>query len=182
MGCSSEVGLDYHYPNLTDRDREQQQKVLRDVVPLAAEAGLPVVVHCRGSGDDRASTECMHILHLHLPCLAKIHRHCYSGDSDEARDWTTRFSNICFGFTPTLLRSQRHEHLDYLVRVLDSGRIHLETDAPYLALPGGRPEQGHTWLLPVVTSKIADLKGVDVDLIWRASTECARRVYGLPRP
>ena len=73
-----EIGLDYHYP---EPPREVQQRVFRRQLGLAAEAKLPVIVHCR-----EAWQECIAILEEQWARTGQGGiLHCFSGSMDDAR-------------------------------------------------------------------------------------------------
>jgi TatD DNase family protein len=55
--------------------------------------------------------------------------------------------------------------------------IVLETDCPYLAPEPHRGKRNDSSLLPLVATKISEIKGVSVDEIIRITTENAYNVY-----
>ena len=58
-------------------------------------------------------------------------------------------------------------------------RILLETDSPYLPPVPFRGERNDSGKLRYIAEKIAEVKGVGVEAIARASSENARRLFGL---
>ena len=70
-----EIGLDYHYEDIP---RALQQKAFRAQMALAAELGLPVIVHERDAhADGMAIVE-------EFPCVRGVF-HCYSGSLEMAQ-------------------------------------------------------------------------------------------------
>lgn len=99
-----EVGLDYAKDPQKDASaRDEQHKLLDQLLPLAADSNMPVVIHCRDRGSGSAASDCCKILQRHLPPDHQIHLHCYSYGLQEMLMWTKSFYNLSFGFTATLL-------------------------------------------------------------------------------
>lgn len=173
-----EIGLDF-----TDHGRsaQAQMNLLEEMLPLAVEFGLPVIIHCRDGDRVSAGEDCRDILGEHLPKLHPIHLHCYSGGLEEFHLWQEAFPNLCFGFTATLLREPRHPELEDVVRQVPAGKLLLETDAPYLVPPRFRRSSRfcHPWMLSEVAARVASLKGVPVSAVIEASAVCAARLYRL---
>jgi len=93
-----EVGLDYSgtFVDLADI----QKSVLRCQISLALELNLPLVIHCRDADED-----CLDILKEMVPRDWRIHRHCFTQDTDTALRWTQEFSNMFVGFTPLICKN-----------------------------------------------------------------------------
>ena len=176
-----EVGLDYHRSS-SQLQQEHQRRFLHRVCTIAADVRMPVVVHCRGPQRDSASADCLEVLKATLSASHPVHRLCYMGGGGglaEAETWIEAFPNVIFGLTPKLLSSQRHPELFNVVGSISSGRIVLESDAPYLPPPGAGAI-GHPWQLRVLAEQVAQIKRMPDDLVIAASTRCAQRFYCLP--
>src|SRR5207249_12056739 len=73
-----EIGLDYFYDH---SPREIQQKVFRDQMALAAQAKLPIIIHCRDAWSD-----CLNILEeAWRPSGLGGILHCFSSTLEDAR-------------------------------------------------------------------------------------------------
>ena len=66
-----------------------------------------------------------------------------------------------------------------LVAELPLGRLLLETDCPYLAPQAHRGKRNEPAYLTWVGAEIADLKELDIRDVAGATTENARRLFGL---
>ena len=60
-------------------------------------------------------------------------------------------------------------------------RILLETDCPYMAPEPHRGERNDSSYLPLVTAKIAELKGVAIEEVERITEENARKLFSRVR-
>ena len=73
-----EIGLDYFYDH---SPRETQHRVFRDQMELAAEAKLPIIIHCR-----EAWSDCLNLLEEHWkPTGLGGILHCFSSTLEDAQ-------------------------------------------------------------------------------------------------
>lgn len=100
-----------------------QERAFDAQVRLAAELGLPVVVHVRDSGSP---------VRERLRALPRVRGqiHCYSEGPAEVAEWVRLGFSVSFSGTLTFPRSA---HLGAAVRQAPADRLLFETDAPYLA-------------------------------------------------
>lgn len=59
------------------------------------------------------------------------------------------------------------------------GRLVLETDAPYLAPHPYRGKQNSPALLPIIASKLAEVKNVEESEVWKITSDNAKRIFKL---
>ncbi|XP_062605129.1 putative deoxyribonuclease TATDN2 [Saccostrea cucullata] len=136
----------------------RQRAFLREILPLAKDMDLTLVVHCRDLHSGYAAREFLALLEeLGLTDL-RIHRHCYIGSPEEAIAWMERLPNVKFGFTSSLLGL--FETADALC-AMPMERILLESDAPYLP-PTSRMDVNTPWALLPVAERVAKLKRTTV--------------------
>src|SRR5262245_33759001 len=115
-----ETGLDYYYDNAP---RNVQRKLLSLHMQLAADLGLPIVVHSRQADDDTIAA----IRSVEGEVLGVLH--CFAGGADllevgiEA-GWMVSFSG--------LITFKNYEGVD-LIRTVPPEQLLVETDSPYLA-------------------------------------------------
>jgi TatD DNase family protein len=165
-----EIGLDYHYPQPPP---EVQQRVFRRQLDLAAEAKLPVIIHCRQAWGD-----CLRILaEQWAPTNLGGILHCFSGTLDDAR------RAIGFGFLVSFAGNVTYPKAAALRSVaaqLPPDCLLAETDCPYLApqrFRGKRNEPAH---VAEVVRALAALHQAPEDALAAALLENFRNLFRLP--
>jgi TatD DNase family protein len=161
-----ETGLDYHYDN---SPRDVQRRSFTRHLELAAETGLPVVVHSREAEADTVAA---------LRAAGRAVRgvmHCFSGgtallEAALERDWYVSFAGV--------ITFRNFQGADLLRRVpLD--RLLLETDGPYLAPVPHRGRRNEPAWLAATCAAAASLRGEDLTVLADASERNAHRFYRL---
>ena len=159
-----EIGLDYHYEDIP---RELQQVAFRKQMALAAELGLPAIVHERDAhGDGMAIVE-------EFPAVQGVF-HCYSGSPEMAKWLIDRGWYI--GFTGVLTFKNARKALE-VAAALPLERIVLETDCPYMAPEPFRGKRNHPGYLYRMAERLAELRGISPEEIGRITTENGKRLY-----
>ncbi|MBN1660884.1 MAG: TatD family hydrolase [Anaerolineae bacterium] len=171
-----EIGLDFY------RDRsphDVQRRAFRAQLAWAAALGKPVVIHDRDAHDE--------VMSILVDWAAGLKRtplagragvlHTFSGDVSMAR------RALAAGFYisvsgPVTYKNARD--LPDVVRTVPLDRLLVETDCPFLAPEPHRGKRNEPAYVSFVASRIADLKGVPIDQVARATTENARRLFQLP--
>jgi len=173
-----EMGLDYYREAKDDAALRQQQKDLFWAqLELAKERKLPVVIHNRF-----AETDILEILDAHAESLPKEWRpwgvmHCFSGDEKFAFDCIEM--GLLISYTGILTFKNATALRDVAAKVsLD--HVMLETDAPYLAPVPHRGKRNESSYVPLIAEVLAQVKGVSVEEVARATTGNARRLFRLP--
>ncbi|MFZ1752480.1 MAG: TatD family hydrolase [Caldilineaceae bacterium] len=174
-----EIGLDYYWDKVTPA---QQAVAFRAQLALAAELGLPVIIHNRDASDDVAAIleEWVQSKQFHnSPLAARPYAgvlHAFGGDlalAERAYRW-----NFVLGIAgPVTFKNARQMH--ELVPQLRADRLLIETDAPYLTphpFRGKRNEPGHVAL---VAEKVAGLLDKSVDETSRRTSTLALTFFGL---
>ena len=168
-----ECGLDYHYLN---SPRDAQRAVLAEQLALARELGLPVSLHVRDDGP-RAYDELLEIWRAETRGDVPGVLHCYTHDLAFAL--RALDENLLVSFSG-IVTFKNAETLREVARSLPLDRILVETDAPFLAPEGRRGQRNEPAWVALVGEAIARLRGIEVGALARATTENARRFYGLP--
>ncbi len=167
-----EIGLDYHYP---EPPREIQQRVFQRQLELAAEAKLPVIIHCREAWED-----CLRILaEQWAPTGLRGILHCFSGSLDEAR------RAIGFGFLVSFAGNVTYPKAAVLRSIaaqlpLDS--LVAETDCPYLAPQRFRGKRNEPAYVGEVVRVLAALYQIAEDALAESLRENFRNLFRLPLP
>jgi TatD DNase family protein len=172
-----EIGLDY-YRDLAPRPA--QRRVFGEQLDLAAEVGKPVVVHDRDAHGDvrrmlRQWSENM------TRSNGKLSRplgviHCYSGDQAMAEELFQLGFLISVAGPVTYENARR---LQELVGRLPLDKLLVETDCPFLSPHPYRGQRNEPARVRLVASKIAEIKGVPLREVARATTDNAARVFRL---
>lgn len=160
-----EIGLDYYYDN---SPRETQQEVFRKQLSLAEEFGLPVEVHTRDAEEDTVE------ILSEFKDRVKGVIHCFSGSSwlaQKALDlgWNLSFSGI--------LTFKKAEELRQICIATPLDRLHVETDAPYLAPVPHRGKKNQPAYVIHTAEKVAELKGVDLEELARQTRQNALQMF-----
>jgi len=164
-----ETGLDKHW------DRAPftlQQEFFERHLLLARERRLPIVIHAR---------ECLRELLDQLsrqPTPMDGVLHSFTGTWAEADEGIGLGLHISFAGMITFQNATLDALRDVAARV-PLERLLVETDSPYLSphpLRGRRNEPAH---VIHTAAKIAQLRGMTIDELARATTSNARRLFGL---
>jgi TatD DNase family protein len=139
----------------------------------AFERNLPVVIHCRDSAQD--------ILAL-LEALGRpMHGVLHSFTGDRALAGRFLDLGLHLGFAGQVTFSNKS--LDSLREVaahMPLDRVLLETDSPYLAPHPHRGRGNEPAYMAFTAERIAELRGISVAALAKATTANARRLFGLP--
>ncbi len=158
-----EIGLDYY----RDRaPRELQKKIFIDQLSIAADRGLPVVIHNRDATADVLDilAEWTSGLERLNPDLAKHPGvlHSYSSDLASARKAITYGFDI--GFTGPLTFKKADE-LREVAASIPVENILIETDAPFLAPQPKRGSRNEPSYVRFVAEKLAELRELSIESI-----------------
>ncbi|MCI0498531.1 MAG: TatD family hydrolase [Planctomycetales bacterium] len=164
-----ETGLDYYYLHST---AENQQRIFRAHLDIAAKLQRPVVIHTREAFDDTMS-----ILDDFAGRLKGVVIHCYGGDADQTRQVLERGFYISFTGTITFKRS---EALRKVAKTIPPDRVMIETDCPFISPDPVRNIRPNEPALLVHTAQcLADLYGLPLDDFARQTTQTSRTFFGL---
>lgn len=181
MIAIGECGLDYYrLPQDVPRELviEKQKQVFKKHLDLADELGLPVIVHCRDAHDD-----VYEILKEYCE-KGKLKKrgvlHCFTAGRREAFRYIDLGFYIALGGVITF-KSRRPEHLELLetARAIPLERVVIETDAPYLTPDPFRGKRNEPLYVKFVAEKLADLRSMTYDEIASATTQNAKKLFGL---
>lgn len=166
-----ETGLDYYYEH---SPRELQQEFLKRYLKLALECKLPVVIHCREAFTDffRILDEHYVVNGVHAPGVL----HCFTGTLEEAKEVVARGWFLSLSGIVTYPKSIE---LKEVARAVPLENLVIETDTPYLAPQRQRGKKNQPAFLVETAQTIAELKGVPLETLARATSENARRLFSL---
>jgi TatD DNase family protein len=162
-----ECGLDYHYDN---SPRREQRRAFAEQLSLAAELGVPVVVHTRDAEDDTramvteaGSTGVVGVLH------------CYTGSHELASaaiamGWYVSFSGII---------TFRNWKDDELIRLVPDDRLLAESDSPYLAPVPNRGKRNEPAWVGYTVARLAAARNDDGARLAAIVSDNARTFFKL---
>ena len=159
-----EIGLDYHYRT---HDPDVQRQVYRRQLAMAAELGLPAIVHDREAHDDVLAA-----LADRGPAPTVLH--CYSGDADMASQAAPLG---CFFGIAGVVAFKNAEETRRAVAALPRDRALAETDCPYLAPPPHRGRRNEPAYLPLVIDGIAAVWGLPPAEVAALTAANTRRLF-----
>jgi TatD DNase family protein len=164
-----EIGLDF-FRNLSPP--EIQTRCFAEQLAIAADLGLPVIIH-----DRDAHHQTVAILKNWQGSMGGV-IHCFSGDAAMAVSCLEMGFYISIAGPVTFAKSER---LHEVVRQVPLNRLLIETDAPYLTPQPHRGKRNEPAYVALTAKKVAELKGLSVPKVGRASTDNAIKLFGLPK-
>jgi TatD DNase family protein len=145
-----ETGLDYHYNNAP---KETQIAAFRAQLQIAQNLGLPVEIHTRDAEPDTMKV---------LADFSGGRRgllHCFTGTWEMAKFGLDHGYDISISGVVTFKNA---EDLRNVVRQVPLDRLHVETDAPFLAPIPHRGKKNQPAWVTHTAQLVADLKGVSL--------------------
>ncbi|MDR2422371.1 MAG: TatD family hydrolase [Deltaproteobacteria bacterium] len=164
-----EIGLDFyrlHSPAKT------QERVFAELLDLAAQLNLPVVVHTR-----EAFKETMAILKPRRAALSRVLIHCFTGSWAEAQAYA---SLGCHFSIPGVLTFPKSTELRATVARIPRDLLLMETDGPYLAPVPRRGKRNEPAFLTHSLQALAETIGLSPLETARLTAQNAIRFFGLP--
>ncbi|MCB1736856.1 MAG: TatD family hydrolase [Gammaproteobacteria bacterium] len=161
-----ECGLDYYLP---ERDLRAQRNVFEQQLEIAAEFGLPVIVHARRAVDDVIAA-----LKRHPGLRADIHS--FAGSEVQARRLVDMGAMLGIGASVQFDRAQR---LRRIVTDLPLSSLLVETDAPDQPGPDRRGQRNEPLFVAKVVACIADLRGISWDAVAEQTRSNALELFAI---
>jgi TatD DNase family protein len=166
-----EIGLEYYYDFV---DKDTQKSVFAWHLDLAAETGLPALIHSRD-----AERECIEMFRAARERNPEGNLngvlHCFSENPDIMKEAVEAGLMVSFTGNITFKKFSNLESVEQVP--LD--KFMIETDAPYMAPVPHRGKRNEPALVGEVAKKIAEVKKMKVEDIVRHTTENALRFFKL---
>ncbi len=144
-----EIGLDYYW---TKDNKDKQIYVFKNMLKIAKENKLPVIVHCR-----KAFLDTYNLLKEYN---IKGILHCYSGSIEMAHKFIKLGFLLGIGGVITFKNAKE---LTGVVKEIDLSNFSLETDSPYLSPEPYRGKTNSPSNINLVAKKIAQIKQIKED-------------------
>ena len=165
-----EIGLDY-YRDLSPRD--VQRTTFRQQLDLAADLGLPAILHDRDAHEDVLSTlDAWRAGNSAVPCLF----HAFSGHVAMAQRVLKMGYYLAIGGPVTFHNAGE---LRQVAATVPLERLVVETDCPYLTPHPHRGKRNEPAHVTLVVEKVALLRRDSVERVAQQTTQNARALFGL---
>jgi TatD DNase family protein len=169
-----ECGLDY-FRNFSPPEIQREMFELQ--LKLAVETGKPVFLHQRDAHGDFLA-----ILRLYRPRLSRAVVHCFTGTTQELRDYLELDCHI--GITGWICDERRGQSVQESVKLVPADKLMIETDAPYLIPRDLRPKppthRNEPVYLPHICAVVARHLGKTSADVARQTSHVTRRFFTLP--
>ena len=159
-----ESGLDYHYKLSS---REDQKKLFAQLVRIAKEFKLPLIVHGRESYEDIIEI-------LKAEGKSKGVFHSFSGNIEQA-NWAIK--NGFYVAFAGMLTFKKAMNIVEIATAVPIEHILLETDCPYLTPEPFRGKRNEPAYIKYVAEKLAKIKGSTVEEVGRITTQNAKTLF-----
>jgi TatD DNase family protein len=162
-----ETGLDYFRTG--EDGRAAQHESFAAHIELAKRLGKTLMIHDRDAHDD-----ILKILDREgVP--DRLVMHCFSGDTEFARECVNRGAFLSFAGVVTFKNAQS---LRDALAVTPLDRVLVETDAPYLTPSPHRGQPNASYLIPHTVRKMAGVLNISVAELCDALNTNANRAFG----
>lgn len=162
-----EIGLDYFYDH---SPRDVQKEVFRRQMELAADARLPIIIHCRPSNNsENAWDDTLDMLRAHwAPSGLQGILHCFTGE------WKHAQAALDIGFYISFAGNvsfPKAENIRDAAKQVPLDRMLIETDSPYLAPVPHRGKRNEPAFVVNTAEAIAQLRHTTKEEIGRKTAE-----------
>lgn len=163
-----EIGLDYYYDH---SPRDTQHKVFREMIKLAREVGLPIIIHDRDAHEDTLRI----VKEENAGEIGGVF-HCYSGSWPLAQEILELGFYLALGGALTFKNARKAVEV---VREIPLEKLLIETDCPYLTPVPYRGKRNEPAYVIQVAEAIAAIKGLSVEKVARATLANGKRLFGI---
>lgn len=163
-----EVGLDFYW---STEFAEQQIGAFRQMLRIAQERDLPVIVHNRNATEATLKV----LSQMRGKGLRGVF-HAYGGSIETFRelqrlgDWYVGIGGVA---------TFKKASIGQTVKDIPLERIVLETDSPYLTPVPHRGERNESAYIPLIAQKIAQVKGISLEEVAKITTHNAKTLFGI---
>lgn len=169
-----EIGLDYYYLKRSSQfshcpSREEQIFCFEQMLDLALELRLPVIIHSR-----EADADLIALLKSYAGSLRGV-VHCFAGDYEFARKILDLGFLISFTGNITFKKSTVSE----VIEKIPLGSIMIETDSPLLCPEPFRGQRNEPMHVVEVAKKIAEIKNIALSEVETSTSKKATSFFKL---
>jgi TatD DNase family protein len=171
-----ETGLDYYRLNgRSIADMEWQRERFRLHIRAARQLQKPLVIHTRSSSADTLALLRDEGESGGAGCAGGVF-HCFTESMEVAKAALDMGFYISFSGIVTFKTAQ---DLRDVAAIVPLDRMLIETDSPYLAPVPYRGKTNNPSYVPFVAKQLAAVRGVDVEVIARATSDNFSRLFGV---
>ena len=172
-----ECGLDYSWKN--NVPEHIQQDVFARQLKLAMEHNLPLVLHIRNAEKDGIKV----LDSARVPASYPMHRHCFGGNWQDAKDWMARYPASKIGVTNMITKTTAVDTREVVTKI-PLEKLLLETDAPYFLpahVSGSSRHRSCSFPGHVihVAAEVAAIKGISVVEVVKANLSNSKEIYNI---
>ena len=160
-----ETGLDYYY---NQAPADIQRQTFRAQMQIAEDLGLPVEIHTRDAEPDT-----MQVLSEYKDRVRGL-LHCFTGTWEMAKFGLDHGFNISISGVVTFKNA---DALREVVKKVPLDRLHVETDAPFLAPVPHRGKKNQPAWVVHTAALVASLKGVTLEELESATRKNAQTLF-----
>lgn len=161
-----EIGLDYYYEQ---SPKIEQQEAFDQQLNIAKQLGLPVEIHTR-----EAESDTIQILKKYKGDVTGV-IHCFTGT-----DWLAQQA-LDLGFNISISGVVTFKNADSLrstvKNIIPLDRLHIETDAPFLAPVPMRGKQNTSAYMVHTAQVVADLKKISIAELSHVTQRNAEKMF-----
>ncbi len=170
-----ETGLDYSYNGFCPEHQRLQDKYFRLFIRLANETGRPLILHIRSAESGMAAEEDALKILEEEPVQHGAVCHCFGSGPETAEAFIRRGAGY-FGIGGRVLYDT-DAALRETVAAMPESSLLLETDAPYIRLPGA-PRPNTSLAIVGIAEAVARIRRTDAAHIIAVSNRNACRLFG----
>lgn len=163
-----EMGLDYYWDK---SPKDIQKEVFRKQIRLAKKVKLPIVIHNRD-----ATADIVEILKEEGAGEVGGIMHCFSGSPEIAQECVDMNFYISLGGPVTFKNAKKPKEV---ADVIPLDKLLIETDCPYLTPHPHRGKRNEPSYVKLVAEQIAEIKGLSTEEVAQATTENAKKLFGI---
>ncbi len=160
-----EMGLDYHYNH---SEPSIQRRAFVRQLELACEYGFPVQIHTREAEEDTRS-----ILRDFSGKVTGVF-HCFTGTMELAEFALETGFDLSFSGIVTFKGAKA---LQEVAKRVPLDRIHVETDAPFLAPVPLRGQECEPFMVTHTAQFLANLRGISTEELSRETSKNSLRLF-----
>ncbi len=161
-----EIGLDYYYDQ---SPRDEQKHAFREQLQIAHELNLPVEIHTRDAEEDTIAI----MAEFKDKVVGVIH--CFTGTSWLASEALKLGYNISISGVVTFKNAQSLR--DTVRDIVPLDRLHVETDAPFLAPVPMRGKINTSAYVVHTAQAVAELKNVTLQQLSEQTKKNAKQMF-----